>query len=138
MALYLVAGLTGLHGVLTAKSALRYYRGIRFNRLNLLIELICAGLLVLACFVMLTHVILNVTPLLTFVCGWLLAAIATLPLLVTGIMKVVTAVRRKQGAWQNSLKLALHLLALLVYLTLVAWMSMLLALALTGEPYMGN
>lgn len=136
--LYAIAGLTGLHGILVAKSALKYRRQTRSGKGSLLVELTCASLLVLACLIMVMDVVLNLAPFITFFCGWLLAAIATLPLVITGVMKVITAVRQKQRVRRKVLNLALNCLALLIYLMLAFWMSMLVVLLVPGEPYMGN
>jgi hypothetical protein len=136
--LYVIAGLTGLHGVLIAKSALKYRRQTQSSKGSLLVELACASLLVLACLIMVMHVVFNVAPVISFFCGWLLATIATLPLVITGVMKVITAIRRKQRVWRKVLRLVLNCFALLIYLILAGWMSMLLVLLLSGEPYMGN
>lgn len=136
--LYAIAALTGLHGVLVAKSALKHRRQTRSGKGSFLVELICASFLVLACLIMVTPLVLNLEPFLFFSCGWLLAAIATLPLIITGVIKVITGVRQKQHVWRRVLRLTLNCFALLIYLTLVLWMSMLLMFVLSGEPYMGN
>ena len=138
MALYVIDGLMGLQRVLIAKSALKDRRQTRFSKASLLVELTCASLLLLACLIMVTPVVFNVAPFISFFCGSLVAVIATLPLVVTELIKVITAVRKKQRIWQEVLKLVLNCFVLLIYLTLAFWMSMLLVLALSGEPYMGN
>ncbi len=132
---YAIAGLTALHGVFIAKSALKYRRQNQSSKGSLLVELTCASLLVLACLIMLTHVVFKVAPIISSFCGWLLAAIATLPLVITGVMQIVRAIRRKQRVWRKVLRLALNCFALLIYLTLALWMSMLLVLLLSGAPY---
>ncbi|MBD1872897.1 hypothetical protein H6F75_05340 [Nodosilinea sp. FACHB-131] len=136
--MYVIAGLTGLHGVLIAKSAFKHRKQAQSSMGNLLIELNCAGLLVLACLIMLTHVVFKVAPVISFFCGWLLAAIATLPLVIIGVIKVITAIRQKQRVWRKVVRLVLNCFALLIYLTFALWMSMLLVMLLSGEPYMGN
>jgi hypothetical protein len=136
--LFFVAGLPGLHGILTAKSVLRSRRQTHSRQRFQKVELACSGLLVLAGFVMLVSVVFQVPSFIVFFFGGLLAAIATLPLIITGLLKVITAVRQKRDIWQNLLKVVLNVLALLIYLVLAAWMSMLFIFWLTGEPYMGN
>ena len=136
--LIFIAGLPGLHGILTAKSVLRYRRQTHSRQRFQKVELACSGLLVLAGFVMLVSVVFQVPSFIIFFFGGLLAAIATLPLIITGLLKVITAVRQKRDIWQNLLKVVLNVLALLIYLVLAAWMSMLFIFWLTGEPYMGN
>jgi hypothetical protein len=136
--LLIIAGLTGMHGVLTAKSALKYHRQSQSGKGTLIIKLICASLLVLAFLVMLTYGVLNVSPIITFFCGWLLAAIATVLLTITGVIEVIKAFRQKHHQRRNIARLLLNFLALLVYCILALWMSMLLAIALSGEPYMGK
>ncbi len=135
---YAVAGLTGLHGVLIAKSALKYHRQTQSSKGILLVELTCSSLLVLACLIMVMSIVFNVAPVISFFCGWLLATISTLPLVITGVMKVIIAVRRKQHVWQKVLRLVLNCFALSIYLMLVVWISMLLVILLSGEPYMGE
>lgn len=136
--LFFVAGLPGLHGTLTAKSALRYRRQANSGKRCQNIELACSGVLVLAGFIMVVSVVFQMPSFIIFFFGGLLAAIATLPLIITGLLKVITAVRQKRGIWQNLLKVVLNVLALLIYVVLAAWMSMLFIFWLTGEPYMGN
>lgn len=136
--MYVIAGLAGLHGILIATSALKYRRRAQSSMGSLLIELNCAGLLVLACLIMLMHVVLKIAPVISLFCGCLLAAIATLPLVITGVVKVITAIRRKQHVWRKVVRLVLNCLALLIYLTFALWMSMLLVMLLSGEHYMGN
>lgn len=136
--LIFVAGLPGLHGILTAKSALRSRRQAKSGKKGQKVELACSGLLILAGFIMLVSVVFQMPSFIIFFFGGLLAAIATLPLIITGLIKVITAVRQKRGLWQNLLKLVLNVLALLIYSVLAAWMSMLFIFWLTGEPYMGN
>ncbi|HEY9607617.1 MAG TPA: hypothetical protein V6C85_38890 [Allocoleopsis sp.] len=134
----IIAGLTGMHGVLTAKSALKYHRQAQSGKGSLSVKLICASLLVLAFLVMLTYGVFNVSPIVTFFCGWLLAAIATLPLTITGVIEVINAFRHKHHQRRNITRLLLNFLALLIYCILALWMSMFLAIALSGEPYMGK
>ncbi len=134
----IIAGLTGMHGVLTAKSALKYYRQAQSGKGSLIIKLTCASLLVLAFLVMLTYGVFNVSPIITFFCGWLLAAIATLLLTLAGVIEVIKAFRHKHHQRRNIAKLLLNFFALLIYCLLALWMSMLLVIALSGEPYMGK
>src|SRR4028118_2407141 len=136
--LIIIAGLTGMHGVLTAKSALKYHRQAQSGKGSLIVRLICASLLLLAFLVMVTYEVFNVSPIITFFCGWLLAAIATLPLTITGVIEVIKAFRHKHHQRRNIARLLLNFLALLIYCSLALWMSMLLAMALAGEPYMGK
>ena len=134
----IIAGLTGIHGVLTAKSAFKYHRQAQSGRGILFVKLICASLLVLACLVMLTYGVFNVSPIITFFCGWLLAASATLPLTITGVIEVIQAFIHKHYQRRNIANLLLNFFALLAYCLLTLWMSMFLAIALSGEPYMGK
>jgi hypothetical protein len=136
--LIFVAGLPGLHGVLIAKSALRSRRQTNSRKRCQNVELVCSSGLILAGLIMVVSVVFQMPSFIVFFFGGLLAAIATLPLILTGLIKVITAVRQKRGIWQNLLKVALNVLALLIYLVLAAWMSMLFIFWLTGEPYMGN
>lgn len=136
--LVFVAGLPGFHGVLIAKSVLRSRKQTNSRRKCQNIELACSGVLVLASFIMLVSVVFQMPSFIIFFFGGLLAAIATLPLIITGLLKVITAVRQKRGVWHNILNVVLNVLALLIYLVLAAWMSMLFIFWLTGEPYMGN
>ncbi|HEY9815432.1 MAG TPA: hypothetical protein V6D20_06475, partial [Candidatus Obscuribacterales bacterium] len=84
------------------------------------------------------HAVFNVAPVISFFCGWLLAAIATLPIVIIGVMQVITAIRRKQRVWRKVLGLILNCFALLIYLMLAFWMSMLIVLLLSGESYIGD
>lgn len=136
--LIFVAGLPGLHGVLIAKSALRSRRQTNSRKGCQKVELACAGVLILAGFIMLASVVFQMPSFIVFFFGGLLAAIATLPLILTGLLKVITAVRQKRGIWQNLLKVVLNVVALLIYLVLAVWMSMSFIFLLTGEHYMGN
>ena len=139
MSLHLIiAGLTGIHGVLTAKSALEYHKQAQSDKRSLIVKLICASLLVLAFFVMLTYGVLNISPIITFFCGWLLAAIATVLLTITEAIEMIKAFRHKYHQRRNIARVMLNFLALLIYCILTLWMSMLLAIALSGEPYMGK
>lgn len=139
MSLYLIiAALTGMHGVLTAKSAFKYHRQAQSGKGCLIVKLICASLLVLASLIMLSYKVFNVAPIITFFCGWLLAAIATLPLTFAGAIEVIKAFKHKHDQRRNIARLLLNFLALLIYCTFALWMSMLLVLALSGESYMGN
>jgi hypothetical protein len=137
----ILVGAPGLHGVLIARSALRNHRQAKLDKKCLIGEFACGSFLVVASLMMLTGIVFYprpIFPALAFFGGLLLAAIATLPLIITDVLKIIAAVRRKQGVWQNTLRLALNFLALLIYLVLLTWMSMLLLLMLSGEPYMGN
>jgi hypothetical protein len=134
----IVAGLTGMHGVLTAQSALKSYRQAQFGKGSLIVKLICATLLVVAFLLMLTYVMFDVSSIITFFCGWLLAASATLLLTITGVIEVIPAFIHKHHQRRNLANLLLNFLALLVYCLLTLWMSMFLAIALSGEPYMGK
>jgi hypothetical protein len=79
-----------------------------------------------------------ILPALGFFCGLLLATIATLTLVLTGVLKATTAVRQKREEGQSVLKVSPNSLALLIYLVLVVWMSMLLLFVLSDGPYIGN
>ncbi len=137
----ILVGSPGLHGVLIAKGALRGQRQAKLNKRCLIGELACASLLVVASLMMLASAAFHKIPFfstLALLCGLLLAAIAALPLVITGVLKVITAVRQKREVWRSILKLLLNSLALLIYLVALAWMSMFLVFLLSGEPYMGN
>ncbi|MBD1862967.1 MULTISPECIES: hypothetical protein [Trichocoleus] len=111
------------------------------NKKCLIGELACASLLVVASLMMLASAAFYKIPFfstLALLWGLLSAAIATLPLVITGALKVITAVRQKREMWQSVLKLLLNSLALLIYLVALAWISMFLVFLLSGEPYMGN
>lgn len=139
MFLYLIiAALTGIHGVLTAKSAFKYHRQAQSGKGCLIVKLICASLLVLAALIMLTYEVFNVAPIITFFCGCLLAAIATLPLTIAGMIEVIKSFKNKHYQRRNIAKLMLNFLALLIYSIFALWMSMLLVLTLSGESYMGK
>lgn len=127
-------GLPGLHGVLNARSALRYYRQTKASKVKLVIELICASLLVLSVFV----VLIDVKSLLTLYGSWVLAAIATFPLLITGAIEVIVAVRRKRHQRRCIVKWLLNLGAFVAYGVLLSFFAVLAIIALDGEYYMGN
>ncbi|HEY9878267.1 MAG TPA: hypothetical protein V6D29_07410 [Leptolyngbyaceae cyanobacterium] len=131
---YLLVGLPGLHGVLIAESALKHYRKTQSSKVSLIVELICAGLLILAVLVAL----INIRSLLAFYCGLILAAIATFPLTVVGTIEAIKAVRKKQYRRRNVVRLLLNSIALLIYCSLVFSLTFLVAMGLAGESYMGN
>ncbi len=137
----ILIGLPGLHGVLIARSTLKGQRQTKLDKKCLIGEIVCASFLVVASLMMLASVAFHKIPFfpaLALFCGLLLAAIATLPLVITGVLKVITAVGQKREVWQSVLKLLLNSLALLIYLVALTWMSMFLVFLLSGEPYMGN
>jgi cation transport ATPase len=130
---YLAIGVPGLHGVLNARSALRYHRQTQSSKLILVIELICASLLILSVAVACTS-----QSFISIYASWIIAAIATFPLTITSAVEVIQAIRRKRHQRRNTVKFLLNCLALLIYCVLLVGFFFLAVIALSGEPYMGN
>lgn len=113
-----IAELTGLRGILVAKNALKYHRQTQSDKGSLFLKLICATLLVLACLIILLPVLYNQASSISFLSGWLLAIIGTLPLTAIRVEKVIEAIRQNQYVyiWRDVLKMVLNCFALLIYL----------------------
>ncbi len=134
-------GMPCLHGILIAKSAVNYKHQAISDEKCLNVELVCAGLLVVASLIMLQSIAVDSRPIasaIAFVLGLLLSAIATLPVVMIGILNIITAVRQKRERWQSAWPLLLNSLALSIYLMLLSWLSVLLPFILSGKHYMGN
>lgn len=126
--------LPGLQGALTARQALHQHR-LAPSRAGLTIaELIGAGLLGVAAGIAL----LGARSLPVLYSSWVVAAIATLILVIATALELLRAMSRRQNQRPVLLKLLLQSLALIFYGLLLLWMGLLFLLSLTGESYMGN
>lgn len=126
--------LPGVQGALTAKHALNQSRQAQFNPRLVIAELIGAGLLGVAAGVAL----LGARSLPVLYSSWIIAAIATLILVIAAALDLIQAMRRRQNQRPLLTKLLLQSLALIFYSILLLWMGLLFLLSLTGESYMGN
>ncbi|MGG6241078.1 hypothetical protein ACQ4N7_20845 [Nodosilinea sp. AN01ver1] len=126
--------LPGAQAALTAHNALKQSRVARFNGVVVNAELLGAVLLGVAAAIAL----LGARSLPVLYSSWVVAAIATLLLVITAALELVQAMRRRQNQRPVLVKLLLQSLALMFYSILLLWMGLLFLLALTGESYMGN
>ena len=126
--------LPGAQGALTAKNALTHSRLDRFNGMLAIAELIGAGLLGVAAGIAL----LGARSLPVLYSSWVVAAIATLILVIAAALDLIRAMGRRQNQRPVLIKLLLQSLALMFYSILLLWMGLLFLLSLTGESYMGN
>lgn len=115
---YIALGLPALQGVINGRSSWRYYRQTQSSKCKLIIELICASLLVLAVFVAL----IDIKSLEHGVLGLILAAIATSLLTITGAIETIGAIRRKQYRCRCMMKFLLNTAVLIVYVLLLCWL----------------
>jgi hypothetical protein len=123
-----------LQGALTAKNALSQSRLAQFSPVLVNIELVCAGLLTLSSGVAL----LGPKTLPVLYGSWVVAAIATLVLVIVAALDLIRAIGCKQNQRWVLIKLLLQSVALILYAILVLWMGFLVLIALSGKPYMGN
>ncbi|WOD41207.1 hypothetical protein [Nodosilinea sp. E11] len=126
--------LPGVQGALTAKHAFRQSRRARFSPLIVVVELVCAGCLAVAAGVAL----LGAKSVPVLYGSWVVAAIATLILVIAAALDLLRAMRRRQNQRPVLIKLLLQSVALILYSILLLWMGLLLLLSLSGESYMGN
>jgi hypothetical protein len=126
--------LPGIQGALTAKNAFDQSRLARFSPILVSVELVCAGFLVVAAGVAL----LGAKSLPMLYGSWVVAAIATLMLVIVAALDLTGGIRHRQNQRRALLKLLLQSVALILYIILLLWMGLLLFLSLTGESYMGN
>ncbi|MBD1919203.1 MULTISPECIES: hypothetical protein [Cyanophyceae] len=126
--------LPGAQGALTAKNTLSRSRLNQFNGVLAIAELIGAGLLGVAAGIAL----LGARSLPVLYSSWIVAAIATLILVIAAALELLRAMSRRQNQRPVLLKLLLQSLALIFYGLLLLWMGLLFLLSLTGESYMGN
>ncbi|MEA5447414.1 hypothetical protein VB780_02460 [Leptolyngbya sp. CCNP1308] len=126
--------LPGIQGALTARNAFDQSRLARFSPVLVSVELVCAGLLIVAAGVAL----LGANSLPVIYGSWVVAAIATLMLVIAAALDLIGAIRRRQNQRLALIKLLLQSVALTLYVILLLWMGLLLVLSLTGESYMGN
>ncbi|PSN14638.1 hypothetical protein C7293_10780 [filamentous cyanobacterium CCT1] len=126
--------LPGAQAALTARNAFRQSRLPQSNAGILNVELIGAGLLGVAAAIAL----LGAKSLPVLYSSWIVAAIATLILVIAAALDLVQTMRRRQNQRPVLVKLLLQSLALVFYSILLLWMGLLFLLALTGESYMGN
>lgn len=133
--MHLIAALPGLHGLLIATLGIIHYRRTTRGKKGLSIELVCACLLIVAWLLIIANVWLEWQLLVSSVCGWWLAAIATLVLDIVAILKTIKAFRTNDNWILSTVGLLLNLLALLIYLLFALWLSWLLVLMLLGTPY---
>ncbi|HSM83652.1 MAG TPA: hypothetical protein VLS96_18335 [Nodosilinea sp.] len=124
----------GMQGALTAKNAFDQSRQTRFSPVLVSVELVCAGFLAVAAGVAL----LGAKSLPVIYGSWVIAAIATLMLVIAAALDLLWALRRRQNQRQALIKLLLQSVVLILYVILLVWMGLLLLLSLTGESYMGN
>lgn len=129
--LYLTVALPGVQGFLTARTALKSEISPQAIKK---IDLICAGLLGVAMVIMVVGRLSFIG--LFFGAG--LAAIATLPLIVTATLQLIQSIRHKRHPWHQAAKILLQASALLIYSVITVWMSYMMILWIGGEPYMGN
>lgn len=130
---YIVFGSPGLQGILNARSTLKYHRQTQSSKVVLIVELICAGLLILT-----VAAAFMSKSLIAVYCSWIFAAIATFPLTITSAIEVIQALRQKHHRRRNITKFLLNCLALLIYVILLISFFFLLIVAVSGESYMGN
>jgi hypothetical protein len=133
--MHLIAGLPGLHGLLIATFGIIHYRQTKRDKKCLIVELICGCLLIVAWLLIIVNVWLEWQSLVSSVCGWWLAAIATLVLDIAAIVKAVKAFRNKRNWVLSTVEVLLNLLALIIYLVLGLLSGWLLLLMLLGGPY---
>ncbi|MBD2102338.1 hypothetical protein [Leptolyngbya sp. FACHB-261] len=130
-----IGGLLGLHGLLTAAIAINHYKRTKHGKGLLIVELICACLLIFACVLILKTMGLDYQSPLPFFFGWWLAVIATLPLNITAVVKLIRAFRNKQRRTLNVLRLLLNFFALAIYLILALWLTSMILIMLSGGTY---
>lgn len=130
-----IAGLPGLHGLLIATFGIIHYRQTKRDKECVIVEVICGCLLIVAWFLIVVNVWLEWQSLVSSVCGWWLAAIATLVLDIAAIVKAVKAFRNKRNWVLSTVEVLLNLLALIIYLVLALLLGMLLLIMLAGGPY---
>ena len=133
--MHIIAGLPGLHGLLIATLGIIHYRRTKRDEIFLIVELIYSCLLIVAWLLIIANVWLELQSLASSVCGWWLAAIATLVLDIAAIVKAVTAFRNKRNWLLNTAGVLLNLLALIIYLVLALWLTSILLIMLVGGPY---
>jgi hypothetical protein len=126
--------LPGVQGALTARNAFNQSRLAQFDAGLVIAELIGAGLLGIAAAIAL----LGARSLPVLYSSWVVAAIATLILVIAAALDLIGAMRRRQNQRPILTKLLLQSLALIFYGILLLWMGLLFLLSLTGESYMGN
>ncbi|MBE9157762.1 hypothetical protein IQ265_13145 [Nodosilinea sp. LEGE 06152] len=126
--------LPGVQSALTAKNTLNRSRLNQFSGRVAIAELIGAGLLGVAAAIAL----LGARSLPVLYSSWVVAAIATLILVIAAALDLIRAMRRRQNQRPVLVKLLLQSLALVFYSILLLWMGLLFLLSLTGESYMGN
>lgn len=130
--------LPGVHGALTAKNVLHQSRLARFSPILGNVELLCAGfLMVVAAGVGM----LAKWPRLFYggwYGSWVVAAIATLVLVIAAALDLIQAVRHRQNQRPALIKLLLQSGALILYCILLLTLGWLLLIGLSGRPYMGN
>ncbi|PZV04385.1 MAG: hypothetical protein DCF32_12445 [Leptolyngbya sp.] len=126
--------LPGAQGALTARNTLKRTRSNQFSGRVAIAELIGAGLLGVAAAIAL----LGARSLPVLYSSWVVAAIATLILVIAAALDLIRAIRRRQNQRPILTKLLLQSLALIFYGLLLLWMGLLFLLSLTGESYMGN
>ena len=126
--------LPGVQGALTAKNVLNQSRLARFSPVLGNVELVCAGFLAVAAGVAL----LGAKSLPVLYGSWVIAAIATLGLVIAAALDLIQAVRHRQNQRPALIKLLLQSGALILYCALLLSMVWLLLISLSGESYMGN
>ncbi len=130
--------LPGVHGALTAKNVLHQSRLARFSPILGNVELICAGFLMV---VAVGVGMLAKWPRLfygSWYGSWVVAAIATLVLVIAAALDLIQAMRHRQNQRPALIKLLLQSGALFLYCILLLTLGWLLLIGLSGRPYMGN
>ncbi|MBD2015295.1 hypothetical protein H6F96_15115 [Microcoleus sp. FACHB-53] len=123
------------HGLLIATLGMIDYRQIKRGKKFLIVELISGGLLVLAWLLIIATVRLELPSIVSLVCGFWLAAVATLVLNIVAIIKAIQAFKN-QGNWVLSTAgVLLNLLALIIYLIFALWLSWFLLMMGLGGSY---
>lgn len=123
------------HGLLIATLGIIHYRRTKRGKRALILELISSGLLIVAWLLIIANVWLEWQSIVSSVCGFWLAAIATLVLSIVALVKAIQAFKNKLNRALNTVKVLLNLLALIIYLILALWFSWLLLIMLLGGSY---
>ncbi|MBE9129949.1 MULTISPECIES: hypothetical protein [unclassified Coleofasciculus] len=133
--MYIIAGLPGLHGLFIATLSIIHYRRTKRGKKCLIVELICSSLLIVAWLLIITNVWLESQSFVLSLFGWWLAAIATLVLNITAIVKAVKAFRTKRNRFLSTIGVLLNFSALIIYLIFALWLTWFFLLALAGASY---
>ncbi|TVQ11002.1 MAG: hypothetical protein EA368_06425 [Leptolyngbya sp. DLM2.Bin27] len=120
----------GAQAAVTAQNALRQSRLARSSPAIVMAELIGAGLLGVAAAI----AVLGARSLPVLCSSWVVAAIATLILVMAAALDTFQAMRRRHNQRPRLTKLLLQSLALIFYSSLLLWIGLLFLLSLYSEP----